>query len=44
MDECFDVVIIGGESVYEVGECGWWNWEVVGSGKLVIRFKFACIW
>jgi len=24
----FDVVVIGGESVYEVGDCGWLIWGI----------------
>ena len=43
MDECFDVVVIVGESVYEVGDCGWFIQEVGDSGRQVMRFQFACI-
>jgi len=33
LDECFDVVVIDGESVYEVGDYGWLIWEVGDSGR-----------
>jgi hypothetical protein len=29
----FYVVVIGGESVYEVGDCGWLIWGVGVSGR-----------
>ncbi len=33
LDELFDVVVIGGESVYMVGDCGWLIWGVGDSGR-----------
>ena len=38
LDECLDVVIIGGVGVYEVGDCGWLIWGVGDIGKEVNRF------
>ena len=34
----FYVVVIGGESGYEVGDCGRLIWGVVDSGRQVISF------
>ncbi len=31
--ECFDVVVIGGESVYEMGDRVWLTWRVGYSGS-----------
>jgi hypothetical protein len=33
LDVFFDAVIIGGESVYEMGDCGWLIWGVGESGR-----------
>ncbi len=33
LDEYFDVVVIGCESVYEVGDCRWLIWRVGDSGR-----------
>ncbi len=38
LDEFFYVVVIGGEIVYEVSDCGGLIWGVVYSGGYVIRF------
>ena len=40
LDECFDVVVIGGESVYEMGDRVWLMW----GGVAIVGVRLLVSW